>query len=72
MEGLPDLPVPAAYELNNAAAERSAAAAAIDLNPETVAAFLRESMDVLSKMIEAGYGDPHTLERRIAEMKNWL
>ncbi|MFP3981724.1 MAG: bifunctional aconitate hydratase 2/2-methylisocitrate dehydratase [Desulfobacterales bacterium] len=72
MEGLPDLPVPAAYELTNAAAERSAAAAAIDLNPETVAAFMRESIDVLSKMIEDGYGDPQTLERRIAEMKNWL
>ena len=44
MEGLPDLTVEQAFELTDAAAERSAAAACVELSVESVATYLRSNV----------------------------
>lgn len=72
IEGLDDLPVPAAYELTNSAAERSAAAAVISLDETVVSGFLEESIAILSGLVREGYGDAGTLERRIEKMRAQL
>jgi aconitate hydratase 2/2-methylisocitrate dehydratase len=72
MEGLPDLTVEQAFELTDAAAERSAAAAAIKLSEKTVATYLRSNVALMRKMIADGYGDKKTLEGRIAAAEKWL
>jgi len=72
MEGLPDLTVEQAFELTDAAAERSAAAAAIQLSEKSVADYLRSNVALMRKMIADGYGDPKTLEGRIAAVEGWL
>jgi aconitate hydratase 2/2-methylisocitrate dehydratase len=72
MEGLPDLTVEQAFELTDAAAERSAAAAAVKLSEKSVATYLRSNVALMKKMIEDGYGDRKTLERRIADVEKWL
>src|SRR5512145_762629 len=72
MEGLPDLSVEQAFELTDAAAERSAAAAAIKLSEKTVATYLRSNVALMRKMIADGYGDRKTLEGRIAAVEKWL
>jgi aconitate hydratase 2/2-methylisocitrate dehydratase len=72
MEGLPDLTVEQAFELTDAAAERSAAAAAIKLSEKTVATYLRSNVALMKKMIADGYGDRKTLERRISDAEKWL
>src|SRR5512146_1311519 len=72
MEGLPDLTVEQAFELTDAAAERSAAAAAIKLSEKTVATYLRSNVALMRKMIADGYQDAKTLEGRIAAVEKWL
>jgi aconitate hydratase 2/2-methylisocitrate dehydratase len=72
MEGLPDLTVEQAFELTDAAAERSAAAAAIKLSEKTVATYLRSNVALMRKMIADGYGDEKTLLGRIAAAEKWL
>jgi aconitate hydratase 2/2-methylisocitrate dehydratase len=72
MEGLPELTVEQAFELTDAAAERSAAAAAIKLSEKSVADYLRSNVALMRKMIAEGYGDPKTLANRIAAVEAWL
>jgi len=72
MEGLPDLKVEQAFELTDASAERSAAAATIALSEETVAEYLRSNIALLRSLIRDGYRDPETLQHRIDEMQAWL
>ncbi len=72
MEGLPDLTVEQAFELTDAAAERSAAAACVQLSKESVGAYLRSNAALMKKMIAEGYGDPATLQSRIAAVEKWL
>jgi aconitate hydratase 2 / 2-methylisocitrate dehydratase len=72
MEGLPDLTVEQAFELTDAAAERSAAAAAVDLSVKTVATYLRSNVALMRKMIADGYGDARTLQGRIDAAERWL
>jgi aconitate hydratase 2/2-methylisocitrate dehydratase len=72
MEGLPDLTVEQAFELTDAAAERSAAAAAVKLSEKTVAAYLRSNVALMKKMIATGYQDAKTLQGRIAAAEKWL
>ncbi|MBC2713792.1 MAG: bifunctional aconitate hydratase 2/2-methylisocitrate dehydratase [Desulfobacteraceae bacterium] len=71
-EGWPELSVAQAYELTNASAERSAAAATIDLSTDAVAAFLKDNIDVLKGLIAAGYGDADTIAHRVDKMEHWL
>ncbi len=72
MEGLPNLSVEQAFELTDAAAERSAAAGCIQLSEESVCTYLRSNVALMEKMIEEGYQDPQTLRNRIDAVKAWL
>ena len=71
-EGWPELTVAQAYELTNASAERSAAAATIDLSVETVTDFLKDNVKILKSLMEDGYGDADTIARRIDAIEQWL
>ncbi len=72
MEGMPELSVEQAFELTDAAAERSAAAGCIKLSEESVATYLRSNVALMQKMIEEGYQDPETLQKRIDAVEEWL
>lgn len=72
MQGLPDLTVEQAFELTDAAAERSAAAATIQLNPDSVIPYIQSNIALMSAMIDAGFADAETLNRRIADCQKWL
>jgi aconitate hydratase 2/2-methylisocitrate dehydratase len=72
MEGLEDLTVDQAYELTDASAERSAAAAVISLGAERVAEYLKSDIALMEKMIEEGYQSGETLRRRIEACRAWL
>ena len=72
IEGLPFLKVEQAFELSDASAERSAAACTVQLDEEPVAEYLKSNIKLLEKMIEAGYEDKRTLERRKKKMEEWL
>jgi len=72
MEGLPDLTVEQAFELTDAAAERSAAAGCIQLSKESVATYLRSNVALMKKMITDGYQDAATLQKRIDAVNEWL
>ena len=72
IEGLPDLKVEQAFELSDAAAERSAAACAVQLNPEPITEYLRSNITLMKWMIANGYQDKRTLERRIKAMEAWI
>jgi len=72
MEGLPNLSVEQAFELTDAAAERSAAAGCIKLSEDSVCTYLRSNIALMEKMIEEGYQHPDTLRKRIDAVKDWL
>jgi aconitate hydratase 2/2-methylisocitrate dehydratase len=72
IEGLPDLKVEQAFELSDASAERSAAACTVRLNKEPIMEYLNSNIVLLENMIENGYQDVRTLQRRIDAMKAWL
>ncbi len=72
MEGLPDITVEQAFELTDAAAERSAAAATIKLSEETIATYIRSNIALLKKMIKDGYKDAETIQKRIDALNEWL
>ncbi len=72
IEGLENLKVEQAFELSDASAERSAAACTVKLNKEPVIEYIQSNIKLLEKMIEAGYQDARTIQRRIDKMKAWL
>lgn len=72
IEGLEDLTVEQAFELSDASAERSAAGCTIKLGEDTIAEYLRSNVTMLRWMIQQGYGDVRTLERRARKMEEWL
>ena len=72
MEGLEDLAVDQAYELTDASAERSAAAAVISLKEERVAEYLKSDIALMEEMIAEGYESAETLRKRIAACREWL
>jgi aconitate hydratase 2/2-methylisocitrate dehydratase len=72
MEGLPNLSVEQAFELTDAAAERSAAAGCIQLSEESVCTYLRSNVALMKKMIEDGYQDAETLQGRIDAVNEWM
>ncbi len=71
MEGL-DIDVEQAYELTDAAAERSAAAGCIQLKEDAVCKYLRSNVALMEKMIAEGYRDAKTLQGRIDDVNAWL
>ncbi len=72
IQGLPDLTVEQAFELSDASAERSAGGCTIELSEDSVAEYLRSNIVMLRWMIDNGYGDVRTLERRARAMEEWL
>ena len=72
IQGLPDLTVEQAFELSDASAERSAGGCTIELSEESVAEYLRSNIIMLRWMIDNGYQDARTLERRARAMEEWL
>lgn len=72
IEGLENLTVEQAFELSDASAERSAAGCTIKLSEDSIAEYLRSNITMLRWMINEGYGDPRTLERRAQKMEEWL
>ncbi|HEY5762812.1 MAG TPA: bifunctional aconitate hydratase 2/2-methylisocitrate dehydratase, partial [Rhodocyclaceae bacterium] len=72
IEGLPDLKVEQAFELSDAAAERSAAACAVQLNKEPIIEYMRSNITLMKWMIANGYEDKRTLGRRIKAMEAWI
>ena len=67
-----NLTIEQAFELADASAERSAAACTVDVSEEQVAEYLKSNIKLLEAMIEAGYEDKRTIQRRIDKMKKWL
>jgi aconitate hydratase 2/2-methylisocitrate dehydratase len=72
IEGLEDLSVEEAFELSDSTAERSAAACTIALSEASVARYLRSNVVMLRWLIDAGYEDARSLERRAQAMEGWL
>ena len=72
IQGLPNLTVEQAFELSDASAERSAGGCTIDLSEESVAEYLSSNITMLRWMIDNGYEDQRTLERRARAMEEWL
>ncbi|KAA0895131.1 bifunctional aconitate hydratase 2/2-methylisocitrate dehydratase [Oryzomonas rubra] len=72
MEGLPDLTVEQAFELTDAAAERSAAAGCIQLSEKSIATYLKSNVALMKKLIADGYSDKKTLQNRIKAVEAWL
>ncbi len=72
IEGLPFLKAEQAFELSDASAERSAAACTVRLDKEPVIEYINSNIALLEEMIEKGYEDKRTIQRRIDKMKKWL
>jgi len=72
IQGLPNLTVEQAFELSDASAERSAGGCTIELSEDSVAEYLRSNVVMLRWMIDNGYQDARTLERRARAMEEWL
>ena len=72
VEGLPHLKVEQAFEISDASAERSAAGCTIKLDQDPIAEYLKSNITLLRWMIDQGYGDVRTLERRARKMEEWL
>lgn len=72
IEGLDHLTVEQAFELSDASAERSAAGCTIKLPESAIAEYLKSNITLLRWMIDQGYGDARTIERRAKKMEEWL
>jgi aconitate hydratase 2/2-methylisocitrate dehydratase len=72
IEGLPDLKVEQAFELSDAAAERSAAACTVRLDQAPIIEYLRSNIALMKWMIAGGYQEARTLGRRIKAMEAWI
>jgi aconitate hydratase 2/2-methylisocitrate dehydratase len=72
IEGLEHLSVEQAFELSDSTAERSAQGCTMALSEESVARYLRSNVVMLRWLIQSGYKDARTLERRALAMERWL
>lgn len=72
IEGLPDLKVEQAFEFADASAERSANGCTVRLNKAPVIEYLNSNVVLMEHLIERGYEDKRTLQRRIDAMRAWL
>lgn len=72
IEGLPKMKAEQAFEISDASAERSAAACSVQLDKEPIIEYLKSNITLLESMIQAGYGDPVTIQRRADKMKEWI
>ncbi len=72
IEGVDDLSVEEAFELSDASAERSAAGCTVSLPIEAVTANVQKNIVLLKSLLDDGYKDRNSLERRIADLEAWL
>lgn len=72
IEGLPNLKVEQAFEISDASAERSAGGCSIRLGKEPIIEYFKSNITLLRWMIDNGYQDARTLERRAQAMEAWL
>ena len=72
IESQETLTVAQAFELTDASAERSAAAAAIRLEQAQVVDFMRSNREALTRLLAEGYQAADTIRRRIAAIDAWL
>lgn len=72
IEGLKDLKLEQAFELADATAERSAGGCTIKLDIEPLKEYITSNVTLLRWMIDQGYEDARTLERRARKMEEWL
>lgn len=71
-EGLENITVEQAFEITDASAERSAAASCINLSEESVVAYVKSNVALLESLVESGYKDVETIQKRIDDIKEWL
>jgi len=72
IEGLKDLKLEQAFELADATAERSAGGCTVKLDIDPLKEYITSNVTLLRWMIDQGYDDPRTLERRARKMEEWL
>jgi len=72
IEGLEHLKAEQAFELSDASAERSAAACTVKLDKEPIIEYLQSNIKLIEELIEQGYEDKDTLQRRADKMKAWI
>ncbi len=72
IEGLPDLKVEQAFEFADASAERSANGCTVRLNRGPIVEYLNSNVALLENLIDQGYQDSRTLQRRVDQMRAWL
>jgi len=72
IEGLPDLKIEQAFEFADASAERSANGCTVRLNQAPIIEYLNSNIVLMQNMIDDGYEDARTLQRRIEAMQAWL
>ncbi|HLD09249.1 MAG TPA: aconitase family protein, partial [Methylophilaceae bacterium] len=72
IEGLPDLKIEQAFEFADASAERSANGCTVRLNKAPIIEFLNSNIVLMQNMIDNGYENARTLQRRIEAMQAWL
>ncbi len=72
IEGLKDLKLEQAFELADATAERSAGGCTVKLDIEPLKEYITSNVTLLRWMIDQGYDDARTLERRARKMEEWL
>jgi aconitate hydratase 2/2-methylisocitrate dehydratase len=71
-EGLENISVEQAFEITDASAERSAAAACINLSEQSIVSFVKSNVALMESMVKDGYSDSNALKNRIKEAKKWL
>ena len=72
IEGLKDLKLEQAFELADATAERSAGGCTIKLDIDPLKEYITSNITMLRWMIDQGYDDARTLERRARKLEEWL
>jgi len=72
IEGLDGLKLEQAFELADATAERSAGGCTIKLDIDPLKEYITSNITMLRWMIDQGYTDAKTLERRAREMEAWM
>lgn len=72
IQGLKGLKLEQAFELADATAERSAGGCTIALDKDCLIEYITSNITLLRWMIDQGYEDARTLERRARKMEEWL
>ena len=72
IEGLEQLKCEQAFELSDASAERSAAACTVYLDKEPIIEYLESNIVLIEELINQGYEDKATLQRRADKMRAWI